>query len=53
MCLCGALCSIPFNLIRTQLLSEGKMFGHFDQTPGTEGVCKDRICACMVLYAVR
>ena len=23
----------------------------FDPTPRVEGVCKDRICACMVIYA--
>ena len=27
------------------------MFWPFDPTPGTKGVCKDRICACVVLYA--
>ena len=27
------------------------MFWPFDPTPGAEDECKDRICACVVLYA--
>ena len=28
-----------------------KMLCHLNPTPGTDGVCKDIICNCMVLYA--
>ena len=49
MCLQGALCSIPFNLICNVTTFRKKMT--FDPTLRIEGVCKDRICACMVLYA--
>ena len=42
MCLYGALHFIPFNLIWTW---------PFDPTPGPEAVCKDIICAWVVLYA--
>ena len=45
MCLRVAIYSIPFNLIysMTKCLK-------FDPTPGIEGVCKDRIFACMVPF---
>ena len=48
MCLCGALGSIPFNLICNMTT-----FRKNDLTP-TQGlkVCvRNRICACVVLYA--
>ena len=50
MCLHGALWFIPFNLICDTTTSE-IFFWTFDPTPGIKNVCKDRICACMVLYA--
>ena len=51
MCLHGALGSISFNLICNMTTSSKKSFDLFDPTPGIEGVCTDRICARMVLYA--
>ena len=50
MCLHGALCSIPFNLICNDYFRKKNVLT-FDPNPGVEGVCKDRICACMVLFA--
>ena len=43
----------PFSLIwyATWLLSEKKMT--FDPTPGIKGVCKDRLCAYMVLNSLK
>ena len=51
MCMHGVLCSIPFNLINSMTTFRKKNVLSFDPTPGIECVCKDRICACMVLYA--
>ena len=51
MCLHGALCSIPINFICNMTTFRKKIVLTFDPTPGVEGVCKDRICACMVLFA--
>ena len=50
MCLHGALCSIPFNLICNMATFSKKVLP-LDPTPGVEVVCKDRMCACMVLYS--
>ena len=50
MCLHGALYYISFNLICTMTAFRKIMFDRFISTPGAECVCKDRICACMVLY---
>ena len=51
MCLHGALFSISFNLICNTTTFKKKWF--YLLTPyGVEGVCKDIICACMVLYAL-
>ena len=50
MCLHGALYSVPFNLIRDMTFRKKKDL-IFDPTPGNEGVCKDRICAWVILYA--
>ena len=49
MCLHGALCSIPDNLI-SNMTSFRKDVLTFDQTPGVEDVCKNRIYACIVPY---
>ena len=48
MCLHGALRSIPFNLICNMTTFRKKCF---DGTTRATGMCKDRICACFVLYA--
>ena len=49
MCLHGALCFVPFILIsNTTTFSKNVLT--FDHSPGVEGVYKDRICACMVIY---
>ena len=50
MCMYGALCSIFFYLI-CNMTSFGTNVLICNPTLGVEGVCKDRICACMVLYA--
>ena len=50
MCMHGVLCSIPFNLINSMATFRKNALS-FDPTPGIECVCKDRVCACMVLYA--
>ena len=50
MCLYGALCSIPINLI-CNMNTFRKNDLTFDRAPGVEGVCKDRICACMLLHS--
>ena len=44
------LCSIPFNLI-CSIATLRKHILTFDPTQGVEGVCKNRIWACVVLYA--
>ena len=41
----------PFSLICKMTIFRKKMFTPFHPTPRVEGVYKDRICACMVLYA--
>ena len=46
----GTLCSIPF-LTCNMTTFRKKSFDSFDPTPGAEGVYKDKICVCMVLYA--
>ena len=51
MCLHGALRSIPFNLKSVMTTYRKKMFCPFDPTPGDQGVCKGRICPCMVFCA--
>ena len=52
MCLHGALCSIPFNLIcNMTTFSKKKCFDLLTPPQGVKGVCKDRICASKVLYA--
>ena len=51
MFLHGALHSIPFNLICNMITFREKNVFTFDPTPGVEGVCKDRICACVVIHA--
>ena len=51
MCLRGVLCSIPFNLECNMATFKNKNVLTFDHTPGVEGVCRDRICSCKVLYA--
>ena len=51
MCLHDALCSISFNLISNMTTLKKKNVLTFEPTQGVEGVCKDKICACMVLYA--
>ena len=52
MCLHGALCSIPFNLICNMTTFSKEMFRPFDPTPGAEGESKDRICDCMLLHSL-
>ena len=48
MCLNGALCSIPFNLIR----SEKVKFGPFDLSPGSGGGgSTGKVFATMLLHA--
>ena len=51
MCLDGALCSIPINLICNMTIFTKKIVLTFDPTPGVEGVCKDRMSACMLLHS--
>ena len=46
MCLHGALCSIPFHLICNMTIFSKKNV----LTPGVKGVCKDRICVCILLH---
>ena len=43
-----AWCSKPHSL---NLICNMTTFRKIDPTPGAEGVCKDRICACIGLYA--
>ena len=50
MCLHGALCSIQINLI-CNVTTFGNFFLTFDPNPGIERVCKDRVCACMLLLS--
>ena len=50
MFLHGALRSISFNLICKMTTFRKKSFDHKTLPQGPDGVCKDRICACMVLY---
>ena len=47
MCFHNAPRCISFNLIDNMTTFRKKCF---DPTPGIESVCKDRKCACMVLY---
>ena len=49
MCLHGALRSIPFDM-QHDYFQKKRMFSPFDLAPGAEGVYKDNICACVVLY---
>ena len=49
LCLHGALCSIPLIWYVIWLISVKDLFNLL--TPGIDGVCKDRICAYMVLFA--
>ena len=48
-----AYCSMPhsFNMICNITSFRKKNVLTFKLTPGVEGVCKDRLYACMVLYA--
>ena len=48
MFLHGDLCSIPLINMQHDFFQGKKLT--FVPTPGIEGVCKDRIYACMVLY---
>ena len=50
MCLYGGVSSIPFSLICNMTTSVKIIVLTFDSTPGVEGVCKDIVCACIVLY---
>ena len=54
MCLHGALCSIPFNLICNMTTFRKKKNSTFDLTPGVEGVCvcKDRICLHIAAFVI-
>ena len=52
MCLHGGLCSIPFNLICNTTTFKKKTVLTFDPTLGAKGVCKDRICACVLLHSL-
>ena len=47
----GALHSVPFSLF-CNMTTFRFLFSFFDPTPGIEVVCKDGICACVVLYAL-
>ena len=49
--LAWALSSIPFNLICNMTTFSEKNVLPFNPTPGVEGVCKDRICGCMLLHS--
>ena len=49
MCLHGALCSIPFNVICNMTSFRKINVLTFDPTLGVEDVCKDRISGCIVL----
>ena len=40
----------PFNMICNRTTFRKNNILPFDPTPQVEGVCKDRICACMVLF---
>ena len=51
MCLHGAPCSIPINLIGIMTTFRNKTFLTFDPTSGVEGACKDIICAYMLLHS--
>ena len=50
LCVHGALCSIPINLI-CNMTTFRKNVLKFDSALGVEGVCKDRICACMLVHS--
>ena len=51
MCLHGALSSIPINLMcNMTTFRRKKNVLTFAPIPGAEGVCKDRMCACMLLH---
>ena len=50
MYLHGALCPIPFNLICNKTTYRKNVLT-FDPIPGTEGVSKDRMCACKLLHS--
>ena len=50
MCLHGALCSVPINLICNMTTFRKKKSFYLLIPSGDGGVCKDRICAYMVLY---
>ena len=50
MCLHGAPCSIPFNLICNMTTFWNGNILTFHPTPGTDGVYRGRICACILLH---
>ena len=50
MCLRGALCSIPINLIWNMSTFREKNVLTFDLTPGVDGACKDMNVTCLVCY---
>ena len=49
-CLHGVLCSVPFNLIIGTMTTFRKKVLTFRSNMRVKGVCKEWICACMVLY---
>ena len=51
MALYGSLRFSPFSLICNMTTFSKKNKWLYDPTQGVEDVCKDRIFACMVLYA--
>ena len=50
MCMHGALCSSSINWTGNVITIEKNVLT-FDPTPGVECVCKDRVCACMLLFS--
>ena len=50
-CFYVGLCFFPFNLKCKMTMFKKKLFWSFDRNAWFEGVCKDKICACMVLLA--
>ena len=50
MCFHGTLNSIPYNLLFNTNTFSKKMFLTFWSHLEVEGVCKNRICACIFLY---
>ena len=51
MCLHGTLSSFHFNSLSNTRTFRKKMFWPLDPATGAEGVFKDRLSACLVLYA--